>query len=112
MRSLGCRGMPKHLINIGESRALLDIASYARPGPARRDRLSAAEVELISRTVHRAPEVMVKVLTHGGKDLKSVQRHLAYLNRNGELEIETDEGERVTGKGLQKDLLEDWDLDL
>src|SRR5215472_18501990 len=112
MRSLGCRGMPKHLINIGEPRALLDIASYGRPGPGRRDRLSSAEVELISRTVHRAPEVMVKVLTHGGKDLKSVQRHLAYLNRKGELEIETDEGERVAGDGVEKELLEDWDLDL
>jgi hypothetical protein len=55
---------------------------------------------------------MVKVLTHGGQDLKSVQRHLAYLNRNGELDIETDEGERVGGKGVEKELLEDWDLDL
>jgi hypothetical protein len=104
--------MPRHLVNVDESRALLDIASYARPGPGRRDRLSQAEVELISRTVHRAPEVMVKVLTHGGKDLKSVQRHLEYLNRKGELEIETDEGERIAGKGVEKELLEDWDLDL
>jgi hypothetical protein len=55
---------------------------------------------------------MVKVLTHGGQDLKSVQRHLAYLSRKGELEIETDEGERITGKGVEKELLEDWDLDL
>jgi len=55
---------------------------------------------------------MVKVLTHGGKDLKSVQRHLAYLNRKGELEIETDEGELLVGKGVEKELLEDWDLDL
>jgi hypothetical protein len=91
---------------------LLDIASYARPGPGRRDRLSAGEVELISRTVRRAAEVMVKVLTHGGQDLKSVQRHLEYLDRKGELEIETDEGERLAGKGVEKHLLEDWDLDL
>jgi hypothetical protein len=104
--------MPRHLINVGESKPLLDIASYGRPGPGRRDRLSAAEIDLISRTVRRAPEVMVKVLTHGGKDLKSVQRHLAYLNRRGELEIETDEGERIAGKGVEKELLEDWDLDL
>jgi hypothetical protein len=55
---------------------------------------------------------MVKVLTHGGQDLKSVQRHLAYLNRKGELNIETDEGERMTGKGIEKELLEDCDLDL
>jgi hypothetical protein len=55
---------------------------------------------------------MVKVLSSGGQDLKSVQRHLAYLNRKGELEIETDEGEQVAGEGVEKKLLEDWDLDL
>jgi hypothetical protein len=55
---------------------------------------------------------MVRVLTHGGQDLKSVQRHLAYLDRKGELELETDEGERLAGKGVEKELLEDWDLDL
>jgi hypothetical protein len=55
---------------------------------------------------------MVKVLTHGGQDLKSVQRHLAYLNRKGGLEIETDEGERIAGKGMEKELLDDWDLDV
>src|SRR6516165_6845237 len=104
--------MTRHLIRAGESRPALDIASYGRPGPGRRDRLSLADTELISRTVRRAPEVMVKVLTHGGKDLKSVQRHLAYLNRKGDLEIETDEGERVAGEGVEKELLEDWDLDL
>ena len=74
--------------------------------------MSLAEVELISRTVRRAPEVMVKVLTRGGQDLKSVQRHLSYLNRKGELEIETDDGQRVGGEGIEKELLEDWDLDL
>jgi hypothetical protein len=55
---------------------------------------------------------MVKVLTHGGQDLKSVKRHLAYLDRKGELDIETDEGERIAGKGVEKGLFEDWDLDL
>jgi hypothetical protein len=103
--------MARRLIDL-EGRPLLDIASYARPGPGRRDRLSPGEIEHISLTVHRAPEVMVKVLTRGGQDLKSIQRHLAYLNRKGELEIETDEGERIAGSGVEKDLLEDWDLDL
>jgi hypothetical protein len=55
---------------------------------------------------------MVKVLTRGGQDLKSIQRHLEYLDRKGELDIETDEGERIAGDGVEKDLLEDWDLDL
>ena len=91
---------------------LLDIACYARRGPGRRDRLSQDEVELIARTVGRTPEVMVKVLSRGGQDLKAVGRHVAYLNRGGDLDIETDDGQRLSGKGVEKELLENWDLDL
>lgn len=104
--------MTRRLIEAGGGRPLLDIASYARRGSGRRDRLSQGEIELISRTVRRTPEVMVKVLSRGGQDLKSVGRHLAYLNRDGEVEIETDDGQRLSGKGVEKGLLEDWDLDL
>ena len=81
-------------------------------GPGRRDRLSQDEVELIARTVGRTPEVMVKVLSRGGQDLKAVGRHVAYLNRGGDLDIETDDGQRLSGKGVEKELLENWDLDL
>src|SRR5262245_55106679 len=104
--------MPRNLIDVGSGKPLLDIASYARRGPGRRDRLSPDEIELIRRTVTRMPEVMVKVLTRGGQELGSVRRHLAYLNRKGELEIETDQGERLTGKGVERQLLEDWDLEV
>jgi hypothetical protein len=93
-------------------RPLFDIASYARRSPGRRDRLSPAEVQQIARTVGRTPEVMVKVLSGGGQDLGAVRRHLDYLGRAGELELETDDGERLQGKGTEKALLEDWDLDL
>jgi hypothetical protein len=55
---------------------------------------------------------MVKVLTRGGQDLRSVGRHLAYLNRGGEVDIETDDGQRLSGNGVEKELLEDWDLNL
>ena len=104
--------MPKRLIDVGGARPLLDIASYARRGPGRRDRLSQDEIELIARTARRTPEVMVKVLSRGGQDLKAIGRHLGYLNRGGELEIETDDGQRLSGEGVEKELLEDWDLDL
>src|SRR5437588_3188551 len=103
--------MPRRLIDLG-AKPLLDVASYARRGPGRRDHLSQDEFELISRTVRRTPEVMVKVLSRGGQDLKAIGRHLGYLNRGGELEIETDDGQRLSGKGVEKELLEDWDLDL
>jgi predicted transcriptional regulator len=103
--------MPKRVIKL-DAKPLLYIASYARRGPGRRDHLSQDEIELISRTVSRTPEVMVKVLSRGGQDLKAVGRHLGYLNRDGEVEIETDDGQQLSGKGVEKELLEDWDLDL
>jgi hypothetical protein len=103
--------MPRRVFDFG-AEPLLDIASYARHGSSRRDRLSQDEIELISRTVRRTPEVMVKVLSRGAQDLKAIGRHLGYLNRGGEVEIETDDGQHLSGRGVEKGLLEDWDLDL
>src|ERR1700730_2498049 len=104
--------MPRRLIDVGGARPLLDIASYARRGPGRRDHLSQEEIGLIDRTSRRTPEVMVKMLRRGGQDLKAIGGHLGYLNRGGEVDIETDDGQRLSGKGVEKELLEDWDLDL
>ena len=70
------------------------------------------ETDLIDRTSRRTPEVMVKVLSRGGQDLKAIGRHLGYLNRGGEVDIETDDGQHLSGKGVEKELLEDWDMDL
>lgn len=92
---------------------LFDIASYGRGGPTRRDRLSPTEVALISRTVRRVPEVMVKVTSGGGTTTaRGVNAHFSYISRQGDLEIETDEGERLHGRGAGKQLIEDWDLDM
>jgi hypothetical protein len=102
----------RHLIDAGGGRGWLNIGSYARRGLGRRDRFSAAQIEFISRTVHRAPEVMVKMLNRGGTELGAVGRHINYLDRDGELEIHTDEGERLKGKGAGDVLIDDWDLDL
>lgn len=55
---------------------------------------------------------MVKVLTRGGHDLRAVGRHLAYLNRGGDVEIETDDGRELSGEGSEEGLVEDWDMDL
>jgi hypothetical protein len=103
--------MPRHVIDTGP-RLWIDIGSYARHGPGCRDRPSPAQIAMIARTVQRTPEVMVKVLNRGGTDLGAVRRHINYLDRGGELEIETDEGERLQGKGAAEVLLDDWDLDL
>ncbi len=105
--------MPRRPINFA-GQPLLDIASYARRGPGRRDRFSPAEIERIARTVRRTPEVMIKVLSRGGQDLGAVRRHLNYLRDRdeGELALETDDGERLMGPGVPKNLTDDWNLDL
>jgi hypothetical protein len=104
--------MTRRLIKFEAGHALLDIASYARGGPGDRVQLTQEEIQLLSRTVRRTPEVMVKVLTKGGHDRKAVGRHLSYLSRDGEMEIETDDGRHLRGQGAEQELLEDWDLDL
>jgi Relaxase/Mobilisation nuclease domain len=91
---------------------LLDIVSYARRGAVDRVHLAPEAIQLLTRTIRRTPEVMVKVLTKSGRDLKAVGRHLSYLSRDGEVEIETDDGRRLSGQGDEQGLLEDWDLDL
>jgi Relaxase/Mobilisation nuclease domain len=91
---------------------LLDIGSYARRGPGRRDRLTPSELALIGRTVRRTPEVMVKVLSKDSNNLRSVARHVNYIGRYGELSLETDTGEQFQGRGAGQALLAEWDLDL
>jgi len=87
---------------------LFDLFSRARPGPGRWDRLAPAEVEQIARTVRRTPEVMVKVLPRGAQTSEAVRKHLDYIGRKGELELETDESDRLQGRDAGEQLVEDW----
>lgn len=103
--------MPNLRLDLG-GQPLLDIASYARRGPGRRDRLTPAEIAQISRTVRRVPEAVVKVLSRDSNKFASVANHLNYIGRRGELELETDDGDRIEGKDLGHQVMEDWDLDL
>jgi hypothetical protein len=91
---------------------LLDIASYARGGPrGTGGRLTLAQVEHIRRTVQRVPEAVVKVLPRDSNDLKAAGRHLDYIGRYGELELEGEDGQRLQGR-IGRVFLEDWDLDI
>jgi hypothetical protein len=104
--------MPNLKVRASEGRPLLDIASYARRGSGRRDHLSPAEIAQISRTVKRVPEVVIKVLGKDSNNLSSVSRHVGYIGRYGDLELETDDGGRLGGREIGRQLLNDWDLDL
>src|SRR5258708_4153135 len=91
---------------------LFDLCSCARRGPGRRDHLSPGEIQQVARTVRRTPEVMVKVLSKSANTLAAVRKHLGYIGRRGELDLETDDGQRLRGTRVGTDLVEDWDLDL
>jgi hypothetical protein len=91
---------------------LFDLISHGRGGPRESGRhFTPAQVEQIRRTVQRAPEAVVKVLPRDSNDLKAVGKHLDYIGRHGKLELESDDGERLSG-GAGRKLLDDWDLDI
>jgi hypothetical protein len=54
---------------------------------------------------------MVKV-TGGRAKVGAVSAHLGYISRQGTLELETDEGERITSRDEHKTLLKSWHLEL
>jgi hypothetical protein len=61
----------------------------------------------LTRLVNRAPEVMVKV-TGRTADPGHLRAHLDYISRNGQLELETQDGAVINGRGGVKSLAEDW----
>lgn len=102
--------MPRRSFRIVGDVPFLDIVSHGRGVPGQGQSLLPAQVEQIARTVRRTPEVMVKI-SGGGQSAKAVAAHFKYLSRQ-EFEIETDDGERYKGKGSEKTLIENWELDL
>jgi hypothetical protein len=100
--------MKKRIIDLQDSaKPLLDIVSYGRGGRS----LTPAQKEHIARTVRRVPEVMVKV-SGGARTVGGVERHMDYIGREGKLGLEADTGEHLDGKGFERQLTEDCDLDL
>jgi hypothetical protein len=88
---------------------LFDIQSFGRLG--RTDRMHIhADIELLMRTVARTPEVMVKV-SGGAKSMKGAIAHLRYIDRNGTLELETDDGSTLNGDGVERALVSNWDIE-
>lgn len=99
-------------IRLRSAQPILDIFSYGRAGPGARP-LTASQIDHIRRTVTGAPEVMIKVTGGGGSTSRhGVIAHFSYIGRQGELEIETDDGQRLGGRTAAQSLFNDWDLDL
>jgi type IV secretory pathway VirD2 relaxase len=100
--------MKKRIIDLrDDATPLLDIVSYGRGGKS----LTPTQKEHIARTVRRVSEVMVKV-SGGARTVAGVERHVDYIGREGRLGLEADTGEHLDGKGFERQLTEDWNLDL
>ena len=61
----------------------------------------------LMRTVRKAPEVMVKI-SGGGKGMSQIKAHFDYISRNGQVELENEEGEVLSGLESLRDLRDEW----
>jgi hypothetical protein len=95
-----------------ELEPLFDFVAHGRALPEHERPLSISQINLITRTVGRTPEVMVKVVNKGSSSVAGVGGHVGYIGRQGAVELETDEGEILQGQEVGNTLLEDWNLDL
>lgn len=59
----------------------------------------------------KKPEVMVKIAkrkSQNSKGLQGIKNHISYISRNGELALETQDGEKLQGNQAVKSLMTDW----
>jgi hypothetical protein len=61
----------------------------------------------IRNTVHKVPEVMVKI-SGGGKSIIQIKAHLDYISRNGDVVLENENGDFFAGKEDIRDLRDIW----
>lgn len=64
-------------------------------------------INAIKAINNKAPQVIVKI-SGSSKGVDKAQAHADYVGRNGEVEIEDQDGNKYKGKEQQKDLLGSW----
>jgi hypothetical protein len=66
----------------------------------------------LARTLRHTPEVMVKITNRasGAQGMGAVRRHLGYISRNGQVELEDQSGDRINGPDAVCDLVRTWQL--
>jgi len=66
----------------------------------------------LARTLRRTPEVMVKITNRASRaqGMGAVRRHLRYISRNGQVELEDQNGDRIAGAEAVRDLVRTWQL--
>jgi type IV secretion system T-DNA border endonuclease VirD2 len=72
--------------------------------------LSSLGKARLGRIVGKAPEVMVKITGRSRGSAGHLKAHMDYITRNGRLQGETQDGERITDRAALRALHEDWML--
>jgi len=86
----------------------LPSASSHKPRTATGTAARAQAVrDRLSRTARKVPEVMVKI-TSSCKGMKQIGRHIDYISRKGQIDLEDQDGLLVAGRAPLKDLNEEW----
>jgi hypothetical protein len=85
---------------------------HARPQPklgasATRQHAAAIRERIDATVLRRVPQVMVKV-TGGGRGMKAIVAHFRYISKNGRLEIEDENSQKIRGKDALRELVDDW----
>lgn len=66
-----------------------------------------ATKEKVARTAKKTAEVMVKI-SGGGKNMKHIKAHMDYISRNGEVDIEDENGDIHQGIEAVRDVRDSW----
>lgn len=61
----------------------------------------------VARTAKKTAEVMVKI-SGGGKNMKHIKAHMDYISRNGDVEIEDENGDIHQGMEAVRDVRDAW----
>lgn len=71
-------------------------------------RVSAKEIRSkLGSIVKKSPQVVVRI-SGGGTGMKHIKAHLDYITREGQIEAEDQEGNRLNGKDELDDLRDEW----
>lgn len=69
---------------------------------------AAAVRQKLRDLVRRAPQVMVK-LAKAPKGMRGIANNLTYISRNGQLDLEDEDGQLICGKEAVADLKAEWE---
>lgn len=79
----------------------VDLATRSANARAQRVRT------LTTLTTKKVPEVMVKI-SGSSRGMNKVKAHLEYISRNGKVELENENGEKIDGRDNVRDLCDEW----